>query len=110
VVVALPEIGRALGYSEQSLQSTGNRGSPRAWPPPSTSIGAAVSLAVLVLVANAGADGLAGEALLSATADGLGTAVLVVAGGFALTALVALNLRSALRARPEIPCPRELTL
>jgi EmrB/QacA subfamily drug resistance transporter len=76
----------------------------------STSIGAAVGLAVLVLVANAGTDGLAGEALQTATADGLATAVLVVAGGIAVTALVALNLRPAPRKRPEIPCPRQLTV
>src|SRR5262245_18554396 len=43
-------------------------------------VGAAVGLAVLVLVANSGTDGLAGEALRIATADGLRTAVLVVAG------------------------------
>jgi EmrB/QacA subfamily drug resistance transporter len=71
----------------------------------STSVGAAVGLAVLVLVANAGTDGLAGEALRSATADGLGTAVLVVAAAIAGTALVALNLRPEPAAvRPE--CPR----
>jgi hypothetical protein len=75
----------------------------------STSIGAAVGLAVLVLVANAGTDGLAGEALQTATADGLATAVLVVAGAITMTALVALNLRPGPRKRAETPCPRELT-
>jgi EmrB/QacA subfamily drug resistance transporter len=72
----------------------------------STSVGAAVGLAVLVLVANAGTDGLAGEALRSATADGLGTAVFVVAAAIVGTALVALNLRPgpAPSVRPE--CPR----
>ena len=45
----------------------------------STSIGAAVGLALLVLVANSGTDGLAGEPLRVATADGLRSAVLVVA-------------------------------
>ena len=59
----------------------------------SSSIGASVGLAVLVLVANAGTDGLAGEPLRTATADGLSTAVLVVAAGIAAIALVALNLR-----------------
>ena len=58
-------------------------------------IGAAVGLAVLVLIANAGTDGLAGEPLRIATADGIGTAVLVVAGGIAATLLIALNLRPA---------------
>jgi MFS family permease len=83
----------------------------------STSIGAAVGLALLVLVANAGTDGLTGDALRTATADGLRIAVLVVAGGIALTALVALNLRpgppdaAAGPARTAgAPCPRELPL
>jgi EmrB/QacA subfamily drug resistance transporter len=73
----------------------------------STSVGAAVGLAVLVLVANAGTDGLAGEALRRATADGLSAAVLVVAGGIAATALVALNLRPGPRPRTKAPCPRQ---
>jgi MFS family permease len=57
-------------------------------------IGAAVGLAVLVLVANAGTDGLIGEQLRVATADGLSTAVLVVAAGIALTVAIALRLSS----------------
>ncbi len=61
-------------------------------------------------MANAGTDGLAGEALQTATANGLATAVLGVAGGIALTALAALNLRPGPRERPQIPCPRELTV
>jgi MFS family permease len=72
----------------------------------STSIGAAVGLALLVLVAAAGTDGLAGEALRVATADGLSRAVLVIAGGIAATALVALNLRRDVRTRAQPPCPR----
>jgi EmrB/QacA subfamily drug resistance transporter len=67
----------------------------------STSVGAAVGLAFLVLVANAGTNGLAGEELRSATADGLSTAVLVVAAGIAATVLVALNLRPGPGARTE---------
>ena len=82
----------------------------------STSIGAAVGLALLVLVANSGTDGLAGEALRIATADGLSAAVLVVAAAIAATALVALNLRpapstrrlaTAARLRPGPPVRRE---
>jgi EmrB/QacA subfamily drug resistance transporter len=72
----------------------------------STSLGAAVGLALLVLVANSGTHGLAGEALRRATADGLGSAVLVVAGGIAATALVAASLRPG--ARGAAPCPRGL--
>jgi MFS family permease len=57
----------------------------------STSVGAAVGLALLVLVANAG---------------GLDAAVLVVAGGIAATALVALNFRPDRDREAELPCPR----
>ncbi|WP_405957788.1 MFS transporter [Streptomyces phaeochromogenes] len=53
--------------------------------------GAAVGLAVLVLVATAGLDGLSGEQLRIATADGIRTTLFVVAGGIALTLLVALR-------------------
>ncbi len=74
----------------------------------STSIGAAVGLALLVLVANSGTRGLAGEQLRVATADGLSAAVLVVAAGIAVTALVALNLRPHPRTRNLPPCPRLL--
>jgi MFS family permease len=45
----------------------------------STSAGAAVGLALLVLVADHGTDGRTGETLRIATADGLSTAVLVIA-------------------------------
>lgn len=74
----------------------------------STSIGAAVGIALLVLVAASGTDGLAGEALGAATANGLSTAVLVIAAGIAATALVALNLRPDARTRAQPPCPRGL--
>jgi hypothetical protein len=76
----------------------------------STSVGAAVGLAVLVLVATSGTDGLTGEALRTATADGLSTAVLVVAAGIAAIALVALNLRPTTRTRARTPCPRQLAV
>ena len=72
-----------------------------------TSIGAAVGLALLVLVANSGTNGLVGEELRKATADGLGTAVLVIAALIAATALVALNLRPAVAPRAEAEQPRE---
>ena len=70
-----------------------------------TGVGAAVGLALLVLVANAGTHGVDGTALRLATADGLSVAVLVVAAGIAGTALVALRL--GLRApRPVAPIER----
>ncbi|MEV0721112.1 MFS transporter, partial [Asanoa sp. NPDC050611] len=72
----------------------------------STSIGAAVGLALLVLVADAGTGGLAGEELRVATADGFRNAVLVVAAGIAATALLALNLRPEPAARVRPSCPR----
>lgn len=59
-------------------------------------IGAAVGLAILVLVANSGLDGLAGDELRIATADGISTALFAAAAGIAVTVLVALTLR---------PCP-----
>jgi EmrB/QacA subfamily drug resistance transporter len=74
----------------------------------STSVGAAVGLALLVLVAAAGTDGLSGEGLRIATADGLSTAVLVIAAAIGATAVVALNLRPDSGPRPETPCPRGL--
>ena len=75
----------------------------------STSVGAAVGLALLVLVANSGTDGLEDEALRVASSDGLSTAVFVVAAGIVATALVALNLRPA-PGSAELPCPRRARL
>jgi EmrB/QacA subfamily drug resistance transporter len=75
----------------------------------STSVGAAVGLALLVLVAAAGTDGLSGEPLRIATADGLSTAVLVIAGAIVATAVVALGLRPEARIHAGTPCPRGLT-
>ena len=74
----------------------------------STSIGAAVGLALLVLIAAAGTEGLAGEPLRVATADGLQTAVLAIAGGILATAVIALNVRPDARQRGVPPCPRAL--
>jgi MFS family permease len=76
----------------------------------STSVGAAVGLALLVLVANRDTDGLAGETLRIATSDGLSTAVLVVAAGIAATAILALNLRPGPSASAESPCPRRVAV
>lgn len=71
----------------------------------SASIGAAVGLALLVLVATSGTSGRTGDALRTATAHGLRAAVLAIASGIAVTALVALNLRapSPTRGRPQSP-------
>jgi EmrB/QacA subfamily drug resistance transporter len=72
-----------------------------------TQVGVAVGLGVLVLIANSGTDGLAGEALRTATADGLRTTVFVVAAGILATMLVALNLRPAAPEPAAVPrrCP-----
>jgi hypothetical protein len=64
---------------------------------------------LLVLVANSGTDGLAGESLRVATADGLRSAVFVVAGAIAAIALIAVNLRPVPSAvKLASPCPRAL--
>jgi MFS family permease len=60
----------------------------------SSGIGAVVGLAVLVLVANSGSEGLVDEALRIATAQGISTAAFAIAGGIVLTLLAALNLRT----------------
>jgi EmrB/QacA subfamily drug resistance transporter len=69
-------------------------------------IGAAIGLAVLVLVANSGTEDLTGEELRVATADGLSAATLVVAAGILLTVLVVLNLASAVK-KPPAPQSEE---
>jgi MFS family permease len=53
--------------------------------------GAAAGLAILVLIATAGLDGLRGEQLRTATADGISTTLFAVAAGIVLTLLVALT-------------------
>ncbi|MEK2491330.1 MFS transporter [Kitasatospora purpeofusca] len=58
-------------------------------------VGSAVGLGILVAIANAGTDGLTGEALRSATSDGLRTAVLVATGGIVVLVLVALGFERA---------------
>src|SRR5262245_44882234 len=55
-------------------------------------VGAAVGLAVLVLVANAGADRVTGEELQAATADGIRAAVFTIAAGIMVTLLATLAL------------------
>jgi MFS family permease len=66
-------------------------------------IGAAVGLAVLVLVANSGTRGLAGEELRIATAGGIRAAVFAIAGGIVVTLLVTLALRAGAHPRQEAP-------
>jgi MFS family permease len=61
-------------------------------------IGAAVGLALLVVVANAGTDGLVGEGLRIATAEGLRNAVLTIAGGIVVMLLIAAAVRAEDRA------------
>jgi MFS family permease len=58
-------------------------------------IGAVIGLALLVLLANLGVDGAAGEDLRVATAAGIRTAVLAISGGIALALVLALQLRTA---------------
>ena len=63
-------------------------------------IGAAIGLALLVLVANSGTEGLVGEDLRVATAQGLRTAMFVVAFGVLLSVLVALKVGSDANGSP----------
>jgi MFS family permease len=70
-------------------------------------VGAAVGLAVLVLVATAGLDDLTGERLRIATADGISTALFVVAGGVAATLLVAVTRRPAPPEPEPVPAPSQ---
>jgi EmrB/QacA subfamily drug resistance transporter len=73
-------------------------------------VGAAVGLALLVLVANARTDGLAGEELRVAAAHGLSAAVLVVAAGIALTVPLALTIAARPTRPAASPCPRRLAV
>lgn len=57
-------------------------------------VGAAVGLAVLVLIANAGTGGLAGEALRIAAAEGIARAAFAIAGGILLTLLIVIGSRT----------------
>ena len=68
-------------------------------------VGAALGLALLVLVVNAGTEGLAGETARQARADGLADAAFVVGAGIVVMIAVALTLRPA-RAPRDVPCPR----
>jgi hypothetical protein len=67
---------------------------------------AAVGLAILVLVANAGANGLFGEELRIAMAEGIRRAAFTIACGIGMTLVIALNLRTVpdvARSRPVSP-------
>jgi MFS family permease len=66
-------------------------------------VGAAFGLAILVLLANAGTDGLAGEPLRIAGAGGMRVAVLAIAGGIVATFLITLASRSARKNDPSSP-------
>jgi MFS family permease len=69
-------------------------------------VGAVVGLAILVLLANSGTDGLDGEGLRFATAGGIRTAVFAIAGGIVATLLLALTLRTAPDLRHPVPTTR----
>jgi hypothetical protein len=57
-------------------------------------VGAAVGLAVLVLIANAGTGGLAGEELRIAAAHGIARSAFAIAGGILLTLLIIIGSRT----------------
>ncbi|MEU9116437.1 MFS transporter [Streptomyces sp. NPDC048483] len=72
-----------------------------------TGVGAAVGLAVLVLVATAGLEDLTGERLRVATADGISTALFVVAGGIVITLLIAVTRCPTPTAPEPAPVPAQ---
>ncbi|MEV0844567.1 MFS transporter [Streptomyces sp. NPDC049954] len=91
-------LGQGAGYTLMFGAATigvdpSEQGIASGWASTTQQIGGAVGLAILVAVANSGLDGVRGEALRSATTDGLRTAVFIAAAGIAVTALVALGLR-----------------
>ena len=57
-------------------------------------IGAVVGLALLVLIANLGTEGLEGEALRMATADGISRVAYTIACGVVLTLIIVIGFRS----------------
>jgi MFS family permease len=58
-------------------------------------VGAAIGLAVLVLIANAGTGGLAGEELRIAAADGIARTTFAIAAGIVLTLLIVIGSSSS---------------
>jgi len=66
-------------------------------------IGAAVGLAMLVLVANSGTEGLLGESLRIATAEGIRTATFAIGGGIVMTLLIVLTFRALPEAERTLP-------
>jgi MFS family permease len=67
--------------------------------------GAAVGLALLVLVATAGLDGLSGQQLRTATAGGISTTLFAVAGAIVLTLLLAMTRTPTPPHPPPTPPP-----
>ncbi|MPY49972.1 MFS transporter [Streptomyces acidicola] len=97
-------LGQGAGYTLMFGAATVGvdpmeQGIASGWASTTQQIGGAVGLAILVAIANSGLGGLQGEALRAATNDGLRTAVLIAAGGIALTALVALGLQKPRKER-----------
>ncbi|HEY1179018.1 MAG TPA: MFS transporter [Phytomonospora sp.] len=68
-------------------------------------IGNAIGLAVFTVLADLGTEGLTGEALRTATADGQAFVVLLTAAGMAAGLLVTLGLRRRAPAAPKKPVP-----
>ncbi|MEV5828044.1 MFS transporter [Spirillospora sp. NPDC052242] len=104
-------IGQGAGYTLMFGAATAgiaapNQGIASGIASTSQQVGGAVGLALLVAVANAGLDGLTGQALRTATNDGLRTAVFIAAAGITVTALAALGLRKPKLQQTTRPEPR----
>jgi EmrB/QacA subfamily drug resistance transporter len=68
-------------------------------------IGAAVGLAVLVIIANLGTEGLEGEPLRVAAAAGIARVAYTIAGGVLLTLIIMIGFRAPPRGRTEMGKP-----
>jgi EmrB/QacA subfamily drug resistance transporter len=88
VVFTAMFIAAATGVSDR------NQGVASGVVSTASGVGAAVGLAVLVLVANSGTHGLVGEAWRVAAAEGIRVAVFCIAAGIVVTFLIALGFRS----------------
>jgi hypothetical protein len=71
----------------------------------SQQIGGAIGLAVLIAVANASRQGNTGEALRTATTNGLRNAILLAAAGIAATMILVLNFKRKADKTPGVAKP-----
>ncbi|HEY8584582.1 MAG TPA: MFS transporter [Capillimicrobium sp.] len=103
--IALSGLGMGLVYPPMFLAAAAGtppaeQGTASGMASTALQVGSGVGLAVLVAVASSGLDGLGGEALRAATADGLAAALYVVAGGALAGVAATIAVPSARAAEP----------